>query len=796
MASFTITWVTVGLPSLIISLIGGLIAAFLAYLVIQEDQGTPEMIRISKAIRQGAKAFLKYEYAALAVMVAALFVLVTAAVNWRTGICYLVGVTSSATCGYIGMMIAVQGNTRTAKAAEAGLNAALRVAFNSGSVMGLCVVSLALGCLSCLLMIFDDNAITNNINALTGFGMGASTLSIFARVGGGIFTKAADVGADLVAKVEKNIPEDDVRNPATIADNVGDNVGDTAGMGADLFGSFAGSIIASSLLGYDQIGAAGVAVPFWISGAGIISAVLGMMLVRTKEGATQHDLLVVLRRAQLFAGLIQVGLIALVIGVLDVSWKLFGCIVIGLAAGIVIAIFSEFMTSGAYYPTQSIVGAATAGPAGVIIQGLAVGYMACVLPTLIVASVVLAALELAGMYGIALASTGVLSTLGITLATDAYGPVSDNAGGIAEMAHMAPHVRENTDILDALGNTTAAVGKGFAVVSAILTGISLVSSFVTKVGITTPNLVTNKFGLAGILIGAMLPMWFSAMTMTAVAKSAQGVVVEVRRQFAEIKGLWEGTADADYASCVRSIMMAALHAMLFPVLLVILAPLIIGIGLGPECLTGMLIGTIVSGLQVGCSQNTSGGAFDNAKKYVENELGMKRSELHKACVVGDTLGDPFKDTSGPAINILVKLSSYISVTLVPVFKNQADYWWVSLILIGLLIIFVPFWMSKAPKWGDLGVEAVHKMAAQYKANLAAQHKTSHEIASAEAGESTSSEAAEVSSTTLLTSNGKESDAPASPAADSSAADSLAVATIEPIGAEPTSTSTENVELVE
>eukprot|EP00762_Andalucia_godoyi_P008515 ANDGO_05810.mRNA.1 Putative K(+)-stimulated pyrophosphate-energized sodium pump len=724
MASFSITWATIGLPSLIVAGFGACVASLLAYFVLQEDQGTPEMIRISKAIRQGAKAFLRYEYSALAMMVCALFILVTAAVNWRTGICYLVGVSSSATCGYIGMMIAVQGNVRTAKAAESSLNAALRVAFNSGSVMGLCVVSVALAALSVLLMIFEENAIANDINALTGFGMGASTLSIFARVGGGIFTKAADVGADLVAKVEKNIPEDDVRNPATIADNVGDNVGDTAGMGADLFSSFAGSIIASSLLGYQQIGKEGVAVPFWISGAGIISAIMGMLLVRTKEGATQHDLLLVLRRAQMFAGIIQVGLIAVVVAVLDVSWKLFGCIVIGLFAGIMVAVFSEMMTSGSYYPTQSIVGAGLAGPAGVVIQGLAVGYMACVIPTLIVASVVLAALELAGMYGIALASTGVLSTLGITLATDAYGPVSDNAGGIAEMAHMAPHVRENTDVLDALGNTTAAVGKGFAVVSAILTGISLVSSFVDKVGITSPNLVTDKYGLAGILIGAMLPMWFSAMTMTAVAKSAQGVVVEVRRQFAEIPGLWEGTAEADYASCVRSIMIAALHAMLFPVLLVILAPLIIGIGLGPQCLLGMLIGIIVSGLQLGCSQNTSGGALDNAKKYVENELGMKGSDLHKACVVGDTLGDPFKDTSGPAINILVKLSAYISVTLVPVFKNQRDYWWVSLILIGILIVFVPVWMSYAPKWGDLGIDAVHKMAAERKADITSQSNES------------------------------------------------------------------------
>jgi H(+)-translocating pyrophosphatase len=720
MTSFDVTYEVIGLPTLVVSIFGALVALMLFALMMKQPRGDANMIRIQDAIKEGALTFLKTEYMALAFLVAALFVLVTAAVNWRTGICYLVGVSTSALCGFIGMITAVNGNARTAEAAKSGLNAALRVAFNGGSVMGLTVVSLSLCALSVLLMIFRDEAFLGS-NALAGFGMGASTLSIFARVGGGIFTKAADVGADLVAKVEHNIPEDDVRNPATIADNVGDNVGDVAGMGADLFGSFAGSIIASSLLAAkdDSLGKAGIALPFFISGSGIIAAIIGTMLVRTKEGANQGDLLVVLRRAQVTAGIIQIGFIALIIGVLDLSWKLFGCIVIGLAAGLLIAVLSEYMTSGAYYPTRSIAAAGTAGPAGVVIQGIAVGSMACVMPTLIVASVVLSALALANMYGIALASTGVLSTLAITLATDAYGPIADNAGGIAEMAHLPPHVRENTDVLDALGNTTAAVGKGFAVVSAILTGISLVSSFVTRVELTTvPDLVTDKYGLAGILVGAMLPYAFSALTMTAVGKSAQGVVYEVRRQFKEIPGLMEGTGKADYASCVKSIMTAALHAMVFPVLIVILSPLIFGIGLGPRFLIGMLIGIIVSGMQVGTMQNTAGGAWDNAKKMCENDLGIKRSDVHKACVVGDTIGDPFKDTSGPAVNILVKLSCYISVVLSPVFKNQADYWWVSLIIIGILMVFVPVWIRFDPGLGDLGIGVLEKYADEWKAQKA------------------------------------------------------------------------------
>jgi H(+)-translocating pyrophosphatase len=733
---FEVTYNVVGLPTLVCSIIGVFVAIGFYLFMMSHPRGDANMIRIQEAIMQGAKSFLRYEYTALSIVVACLFVLLEVAINWRTGICYLVGVAASASCGFIGMITAVNGNARTAEAAKQGLNPALRVAFAGGAVMGLAVVSLSLMCLSVLIMIFQDDAFTGK-KCLAGFGMGASTLSIFARVGGGIFTKAADVGADLVAKIENDIPEDDVRNPATIADNVGDNVGDVAGMGADLFGSFAGSIISASLLSAKQgLGNAGIALPFFIGGAGIISAIVGILLVRTKDGATQHDLLITLRRAQIIAGILQVGFVALIIGVLDMSWKLFGVVVIGLSAGIAIAILSEMMTSGAYYPTRSIASAATAGPAGVIIQGIAVGSFACIMPTLIVASVVLAALALANMYGIALASTGVLSILGMTLATDAYGPIADNAGGIAEMAHLPSYVRDNTDVLDALGNTTAAVGKGFAVVSAVLTGISLISSFVDRLNLTSaPNLVTDKYGLAGLLVGAMIPYAFSALCMTAVGKSAQGVVVEVRRQFREIPGLMEGTGVPDYASCVRSIMMAALHAMVFPVLIVLLSPIIFGIGLGPIFLVGMQIGIIISGLQVGTMQNTAGGAWDNAKKLCENELKIKKSDLHKACVVGDTVGDPFKDTSGPAVNILVKLSCYITYVLTPIFEKQQDFWWVSIIIIGFLLIFCPIWMHFDPGLGNLSSSTVEDYAREWNANKAAaaesQSAEDHEMAAAE-----------------------------------------------------------------
>ena len=597
------------------------------------------------------------------------------------------------------MKIATYSNTRTAVAAERGLNDALVTSFMSGSIMGLTVVSLGLGALSALLMIFDRDSI-GGVAALTGFGMGASTVSIFARVAGGIFTKAADVGADLVGKVEEDFPEDDVRNPATIADNVGDNVGDVAGMGADLFSSFVGSIVASALLGFKEYGYAGIALPFWISMAGIIAAMIGMLTIRTQEGATQGQLLNVLRRAMFVSAIIELGFMAIIIRVLNMDWALFFCLMIGLAAGISITFWSEYFTSSAYAPTQRIANSGVFGPANVIIEGISVGSYSTMGPVLIIASTIIAVRALAGSaFGIALASTGLLSILGITLATDAYGPVADNAGGIAEMAHMPAHVRQNTDALDALGNTTAAVGKGFAVGSAVLTAVSLLTTYTVRVGIVDSlDPINSKFFIPGVLVGAMIPYAFGAMTMGAVAAAAGSVVIEVRRQLKEIVGLREGVegVNADHARCVSMVTGAALYMMIPPALLVILSPLILGIGLGPDMLAGVLLGAISSGFVLGGMMNSAGGAWDNAKKMNEKD-GQKGSFKHKSTVVGDTVGDPFKDTSGPAINILIKLMSYISVVLTPVFRHQEDYWWAALIIIGVVLIATPFYIYMCPE---------------------------------------------------------------------------------------------------
>lgn len=597
------------------------------------------------------------------------------------------------------MKVATYANARTTIAAEIGLDAALNVSFKAGSVMGLTVVSLGLGAISALLMAFNDNAI-DGVAALTGFGMGASTVSIFARVAGGIFTKAADVGADLVGKVEEDFPEDDVRNPATIADNVGDNVGDVAGMGADLFSSFVGSIIASSVLGFKYHGLTGIALPYWISMAGIFCAIIGMFTIRTKEGATQSDLLWTLRGGMFTAAILELGCMAIIVNVLDMDWRLYFCLVIGISSGVLISLWSEYFTSSAYAPTQRIAQSGIFGPANVIIEGISVGQYSTVGPVLIIASVIIAVKALSGSsFGIALASTGMLSTLGITLATDAYGPVADNAGGIAQMAHMPPVVRENTDTLDALGNTTAAVGKGFAVGSAVLTAVSLLSTYTVRVGIVdTLDPIQSYYFIPGILVGAMLPYAFAALTMGAVATSAGAVVSEVRRQLNEIPGLREGKegVNAEHTTCVSMVTGAALYMMIPPAGLVILSPMIFGIGLGPEMLAGLLLGAIASGFVLGGMMNAAGGAWDNAKKMNE-QGGQKGSAKHKATVVGDTVGDPFKDTSGPAINIQIKLMSYISVVLVPVFKHQQDYWWASLIIIGAVLLLTPVYLATRPE---------------------------------------------------------------------------------------------------
>lgn len=727
---FVLDTVVIGVPALVVSALGALTALGFFFRIRAspsslEDNGDPERKKMSDKIEElgacialGARTFLHKEYSYLLGVMLCLYVLVSAAVNWRTGICYLCGALTSASCGYVGMMIATYSNTRTAIAAEKGLNAALTVSFTSGSIMGLTVVSLGLGAISSLLMIFDEEAI-GGIACLTGFGMGASTVSIFARVAGGIFTKAADVGADLVGKVEEDFPEDDVRNPATIADNVGDNVGDVAGMGADLFSSFVGSIIASSVLGYKQKGYAGIALPFWISMAGIICAVIGMFTIRTKEGATQSDLLNVLRRGMFTAAILELACMAIIIAVLNMDWSLFFCLMIGLVAGILISFWSEYFTSGAYAPTQRIANSGLFGPANVIIEGISVGSYSTVGPVLIIASTIIAVRVLSGSaFGIALASTGLLSILGITLATDAYGPVADNAGGIAEMAHMPAQCRVTTDALDALGNTTAAVGKGFAVGSAVLTAISLLTTYTVRVGIaSTLDPINDDFFIPGVLVGAMLPYAFAALTMGAVASAAGAVVNEVRRQLREIVGLREGVegVKADHEKCVGMVTGAALYMMIPPAGLVILSPLVFGIGLGPEMLAGVLFGAISSGFVLGGMMNAAGGAWDNAKKMNEKD-GQKGSFKHKATVVGDTVGDPFKDTSGPALNIQIKLMSYISVVLVPVFRHQKSYWWVSLIIIGLVLLLTPYYLSQCPEGArDSDRIAAFQAASAYKA---------------------------------------------------------------------------------
>lgn len=648
-----------------------------------------------EAIQDGARAFLRVEYSYLAMFLLALFVLVAAAIDWRTGICYLVGASLSALCGYIGMMISTHANGRTAFAAELGLNDALRVAFNSGSVMGLSVVSLALGGLAVLFLIFDADAFSNNRGYLAGFGMGASSVSLFTRVGGGIFTKAADVGADLVGKIEQGIPEDDPRNPAVIADNVGDNVGDVAGMGADIFGSFAGSIIACSLIGTaNGMGYAGVALPYWISASGIFASAIGMLFVRTREGATQFQVLNAIRNGLAVAAILQFGFIAIVIWVLGMDWKLYATIVIGLACGRAVGFSAELFTSFAYTPTRSIAKAGLTGAASVIIQGLSVGMLSTIPSALIIAACVLAAVNLSGYYGLALASVGLLSNLAISLATDAFGPVADNAGGIAEMAGMPSATRDNTDVLDALGNTTAAVGKGFAMCSAVLTGLALLTTYARRVNITQIDILSNgAYTMSGALVGAMLPFAFGAVTMAAVAKAARGVVVEVRRQFAERPGIMLGTEKPDYARCVAYVTTASIQMMVLPACIVVFPAIILGIGLGKDFLAGMLIAEIVVSFSLGLMMSAAGGAWDNAKKLVESGVhGGKKSPAHTATIVGDTVGDPFKDTSGPSLNILVKLSTYMGVVLAPLFRSQQSFWWVSLILIGILSVALPLWL--------------------------------------------------------------------------------------------------------
>jgi len=659
--------------------------------VLSEDQGNQTMREISHAVQVGAAAFLRREYTYLAIFVAVVALIIGAFLNWQTAVNFVVGALISASAGYLGMYVAVRANVRTAAAAARSLNDGLRVAFGSGSVMGMAVVSFGLLGLSIMYLVFagsnDAAALSAEIGFLAGFGFGASSIALFARVGGGIYTKAADVGADLVGKVEAGIPEDDPRNPAVIADNVGDNVGDVAGMGADLFESYVGSIIAASALGVALVlsakaGLGFVGLPFLIAGGGIIASLIGTFLVKTEENATQEQLLATLRRSVWGASGIVLIISLLFVLLADVPFYFFLAILVGLIAGNGIAWFTEYYTAYTNKPTRSIADATETGPATTIIQGIAVGMNSTTAPVIIVAVTMLLALWLgyqafpdaegakvtAGLYAVALAGVGMLSTLGVTLATDAYGPVADNAGGIAEMAHLPPEVRQRTDALDSLGNTTAATGKGFAIGSAVLTALALLGAYMGAAGISSLDLLSPTV-LPGMLIGAMLPFLFTALTMTAVGKAAKEIVLEVRRQFKEITGLMEGTAKPDYARAVDISTRSALREMVVPGLLAVITPVLIGYLLGSHGLAGLLIGAITSGFMLAVMMANAGGAWDNAKKWIETgEMGGKGSPAHKAAVVGDTVGDPFKDTSGPSLNILIKLMSIVSLVFASAFS--------------------------------------------------------------------------------------------------------------------------------
>ena len=632
--------------------------------VSKQDAGTDRMKEISSAISDGARAFLFAEYRILAIFVAVLFIAIGFGLNsWITAVCFLCGAAFSILAGYIGMNVATKANVRTANAArESGMNKALSIAFSGGSVMGMCVVGLGLLGASVLYLIF------NNLNVLFGFSLGASSIALFARVGGGIYTKAADVGADLVGKVEAGIPEDDPRNPAVIADNVGDNVGDVAGMGADLFESYVGAIISAMTLGAVAITdtANGVIFPLVIAACGILASVIATFFVRGKEGSNPHK---ALKMGSYVSALLVV--IASLIFSKSMLGSMGGAIAIisGLVVGLVIGIVTEIYTSGDYKFVKKIAQQSETGSATTIISGTAVGMMSTWVPILLICVGIFLAYKFAGLYGIALAAVGMLSTTGITVAVDAYGPIADNAGGIAEMSGLDHSVREITDKLDAVGNTTAAMGKGFAIGSAALTALALFVSFTQATGLNAAEVaLTSPTVVIGLLIGGMLPFVFSAMTMDSVSKAAYSMIEEVRRQFREIPGIMEGKAKPDYKTCVAISTTAALKEMLVPGIMAVVAPLAVGLILGSTALAGLLAGSLVSGVMMAMFMSNAGGAWDNAKKYIEEgNHGGKGSDAHKAAVVGDTVGDPFKDTSGPSINILIKLMTVVSTVFAALF---------------------------------------------------------------------------------------------------------------------------------